>query len=583
MRDVSVTASVTASVTVSPADVVFRAPGGLWLLRPKWQMARHRMAKRERGDVRRLLATAVLGGGFWIGSFLLAFRLVRYFRSTADIGTLLAGKLLSMILLSFGGILLLSNTIAALSNFFLARDLDQLAAAPVAPWSIYRARLAETALHSSWMVALLLVPVLAAYGAAFEAGWGFVGIAVAAVAPFLLIPAAAGSAVTLLLVNVFPARRTRDLLSVITALAVAGLVVMLRASRPEQLARPEGFQNFMQFVAALDTPSSPWMPSEWVSEALMGWMAGDAVWAPLARLWSVTAALVLAGGALHQTGWTRGFSLAQEGANRRRVSDGRRPLIDRLLGMLGPTRRELVLKELKVFARDSTQWSQLIMLAVLVVVYVSNVRYLPLNGTGMTALLRNVIPFLNLALAGFVLASIAARFVFPSISLEGRTWWLLRSSPIAMGDVLWAKFWVGALPLLTLALILVGVTNTMLGVPPFVHIVSLSAIVGLVFPLTSMALAFGTFYPQFDSENAAQIPTSFGGLLFMMSGIVLIGAVAYLTGRPAARYVVAEHFGWSQDPTQLVLPFAVAAALCISATAGPLRMARVRLEGVERE
>ena len=83
-------------------------------------------------------------------------------------------------------------------------------------------------------------------------------------------------------------------------------------------------------------------------------------------------------------------------------------------------------------------------------------RYLPLNGEGMTAVLRNVIPFLNLALAGFVLASIAARFVFPSISLEGRTWWLLRSSPLPMREVLWAKFWVGAVPLLVLAAVLVG-------------------------------------------------------------------------------------------------------------------------------
>lgn len=202
-----------------------------------------------------------------------------------------------------------------------------------------------------------------------------------------------------------------------------------------------------------------------------------------------------------------------------------------------------MLKELTVFARDSTQWSQLIMLGVLLVVYVANVRYLPLDGNGMTTLLRNVIPFLNLALAGFVLASIAARFVFPSVSLEGRTWWLLRSSPLPMRETLRTQYWVGALPLLVLALILVGVTNSMLGVTPFVQAVSLSAIIALVFPLTALALAFGTFSPRFDTENAAQIPTSFGGLLFMMSGIVLIGVVAYFTGRPAARFVVADHFG----------------------------------------
>ena len=574
MRDVPAVAT-SAGVT--------QAPDALWLLRPKWQMARHRMARHERGDVRRMLTVGVLGGGFWLTIFFLAFRLVRYFRSAADIGTLLSGKMLSMVLLSFGSILLLSNTIAALSNFFLARDLDQLSAAPVSPWAIYRARLTETTVHSSWMVALLLLPIIAAYGAAFDAGWGFALVATAAVLPFLVIPGVLGTAATLVLVNVFPARRTRDVLSVVTALAVAGLVVMLRAARPEQLARPEAFKDFMQFVAALDTPSSPWLPSEWLSETLMRYVTGDAVWQPLIRLWGVAALFAVAGGALHARGWRRGFSQAQEGANKRSATDGRRPWLDRSLGFLGATRRELVLKELKVFARDSTQWSQLIMLAVLMVVYVSNVRYLPLNGEGMTAVLRNVIPFLNLALAGFVLASIAARFVFPSISLEGRTWWLLRSSPLPMREVLWAKFWVGAVPLLVLAAVLVGATNSMLGVRPFVQVVSLTAIVALVFPLTALALAFGTFYPRFDTENAAQIPTSFGGLVFMMSGVTLIGAVAYLTGRPAARYVVSEHFGRSFDQASLVAPFAGALALCVAATVIPLVLARQRLEGVERE
>jgi ABC-2 type transport system permease protein len=552
------------------------------LVRPKWQMARHRTRQTHRGDVRRGLVLAVVGGLFWSAIFVAALRLLRYFRSAEDIGSLLAAKLLAMILLSFGSILLLSNTIAALSNFFLARDLDQLAAAPVRAAALYRARLFETALHSSWMVALLLVPLIAAYGVAYRGGLGFAPVAIVTLLPFLLIPAAVGSAFTLLLVNVFPARRTRDLLSVISALAIAGLVLLFRAARPEQLARPEGFANFMQFISALDTPSSPWMPSEWVSEAIVHYLDGQAAWQPLVQLWLVAGALVVIGQLLYTRGWRRAYSMAQEGANQRSSVRGGRPWLDRRLAFLGPLRRELVLKELRVFMRDSTQWSQLVLLMVLLVVYVANVRYLPLNGNGMTALLRNVIPFLNLALAGFVLASIAARFVFPSVSLEGRALWLLQSSPLPMRDLLWAKFWVGVVPLLVLALILVGCTNLMLGVRPFVHVVSLAAITGLVFPLSAIALGFGTFYPRFDSENAAQIPTSFGGLLFMMTAVALIAAIAVLTGRPAARFVVAEHFGWARDPAAMILPFAVAIALCIGGTVLPLGMARRKLERLER-
>jgi ABC-2 type transport system permease protein len=122
----------------------------------------------------------------------------------------------------------------------------------------------------------------------------------------------------------------------------------------------------------------------------------------------------------------------------------------------------------------------------------------------------------------------------------------------------------------------------MLGVVPFVHIVSLAAITALVFPLTALALGYGTFYPRFDSENAAQIPTSFGGLMFMMTAVGLIGVVAYLAGRPAARWIVAGHFGWARDPLDMLLPFGVAATVCVAATVVPLVLARRKLEHLER-
>src|SRR3989440_12066832 len=105
-----------------------------------------------------------------------------------------------------------------------------------------------------------------------------------------------------------------------------------------------------------------------------------------------------------------------------------------MLAPLGVLRRELVLKELRLFFRDTTQWSQLLLLAVLVGVYVFNIKFLPLKGDGMTFFLRNVVPFLNLVLAGFVLASIAAPFIFPGVRLEGRALWLLRSRSMSVRD-----------------------------------------------------------------------------------------------------------------------------------------------------
>lgn len=554
----------------------------LTLLSPKWLTARARAVAGERGRGARWAVLALVGVVFWAVAFGLLYRVLSYFAGVEEIGPLLAGKLLGLLLLSFSAILLLSNVIAALSSFFLARDLDLLVSAPVDWLSLYASRLFETALHSSWMVLLLSLPMLAAYGLAFDGGAWYVATAIAGFLPFLVIPSALGSAVTLVLVNVFPARRTRDILSVIGVLAAAGLVVLFRLIRPEQLARPEGFRSLVEFISVLRGSSSPFLPSDWLQRVLMGSLTGDRDFLPLYLLWSTAAALVVLGAVLHWRLYAIGFTRAQEGAQRfAREGMGTR-VLRRLLAPLGTLRRELVLKELRVFFRDSTQWSQLILLAVLVVVYVVNIRYLPLTGDGMTFFIVNIIPFLNLALSGFVLASIAARFLFPAVSLEGRTWWLLRSSAMSMRDLLWAKFWTGTLPLLVLAVGIVTVTNILLQVSPFMFAVSVGTITLVTFAIAGLAIGFGTLYPRFESENAAQIPTSFGGLLFMMTAIGLIGAVLFLEARPIYTWLGARSAGETAAPADLVAGLAAAAGVCLLATFIPLRIAQRRLDAIER-
>ena len=554
------------------------------LLAPKLQTARARARQKERGRGARTAVLVVIGAVFWMFAFGVLHRLLAYFRGVPEIGPLLAGKLLGLILVSFFSILLLSNIITALSSFFLARDLDLLASAPVDWLSLYTAKLLETCVNSSWMVVLMAVPMLTAYGTVYDGGGAFIGLAIAAFVPFLIIPAVIGSAFTLVLVNAFPARRTRDILSVIAVLAAAGIVVLFRLVRPEKLARPEGFRSLVDFIAILRTPTSPFLPSEWVGRSVMGWLTGSLDLLPLYLLWSTAAAAIVLGALLHRGLYARGFTKAQESGERWAREGRLGRFARRALSPLGVVRRELVMKEVRVFFRDTTQWSQLILLAVLVVVYVFNIKFLPLTGEGITFFIVNLVPFLNLALAGFVLASVAARFIFPGVSLEGRTWWLLRASPLPIRELLWSKFWVGMVPLLVLALAIVGVTNSLLHVSAFMFAVSVATITLMTFALAGLAIGFGTMFPRFETENAAQIPTSFGGLLYMMSAVGVIGAVIVLEARPVYSYLSAISFrGGEPAPTaELILGFGLAALLCLTATFWPIRVAIRRLEALER-
>jgi len=545
--------------------------GVLRLLRPKLRIRRNRM----RGEEGRLFKSAVLGFVglfFWSFIFAVIYRMLLYFRNTQGIGDLLAAKLLGLAFLTFLMILLLSNVITSLSTFFLSDDLELLVASPADTVHLYGARLVETILDSSWMVALLAVPLLAAYGVVYGARWDYYLLAAGTMVPFLVIPAVVGTAFTLFLVNVFPARRTRDLLALIGLFAAAGVVVLFRFLRPERLMRPEEFRSLVDFMAVLRTPTSPWLPNEWLAEGLMGHLSGSFDPLPVLLLLTTAAALCVGGAWLHGRSYATGFTRAQEGAERK--EDRRRSrLLDRVMRGASPTTRELVAKEIRVFFRDSTQWSQLILLGVLVVVYVYNMRVLPLySGEQVEFFLINAVSFLNLGLAGFVVAAIAARFVFPAMSLEGRMMWLLRSSPTDVRTLFWTKYWVGTLPLLLVALPLIVLTNVILDATPFILVLTTVSMIAMTFALTSLALGFGALYPNYETENVAEIPTSFGGLLFMMAATSYLGLVVVLEAWPVYRYLQGAGAAEGPDVVPLLLGLSGAALLTAAAVVVPLRL-----------
>ncbi len=558
-------------------------PGIATVLQPKWRSAVARLRQERSGTPLKLLLLGLVAAGFWSAIFGIAYRLLKYTRTVPELGDFLPGTMLAVALLAFASILLLSNLVTSLSTFFLAKDLDMLMAAPVDWLRLYLAKLGETIVHSSWMVALLAVPIFTAYGIVYEGGFWFWLVALAAFLPFLVLPAVIGSTITLILVNVFPARRTRDLLSLVAIGAVAVVVVTLRVLQPERLARPEGFRNLVEFLTVLQSPASPWLPTEWAAQIVMNWLTRVADPLPIYLLWSTAAAFIVIGASIHRRLYRDGFTKAQEGADQQVRAHRWSKAASRAMWLLDPARREFVLKDILVFFRDTTQWSQLILLAVLLLVYIFNIRALPLfSGEQVSFLLVTVVSFLNLGLSGFVLAAIAARFVFPAVSLEGRQMWLLRSSPLDLEALMWSKYWTGTIPLLGLALLITIVTNALLQASAFMMAVSIGTITLYTLAASALALCFGTLYPQFDSENAAQIPTSFGGLVFMMASVCLLGIIIAIEARPVLAFVRANQAGMPVTfDLEMGLYFGAAAVICLGSTLIALRIGLNRIAQLE--
>src|SRR6266702_4872700 len=89
--------------------------------------------------------------------------------------------------------------------------------------------------------------------------------------------------------------------------SAVGVILLFRVIRPEQLARPEGFRNLLDFVILLRGPTSPFLPSEWASQAIMGYLRREIDLLPLILLWTTAAAFVTCGALLHRVLYPTGF------------------------------------------------------------------------------------------------------------------------------------------------------------------------------------------------------------------------------------------------------------------------------------
>jgi ABC-2 type transport system permease protein len=532
------------------------------LLSPRFRAVRNRMRRLDRRGRVQLGALTGLGIAFWAAIFIFFYRVLRYFLSVPDFGPVLTYKLLGMVFLTFFSILLFSNVITALSTFFLSRELDRLVAAPIPPPSFFSARFGDTLIESSWMVLMFAVPAFLAYGVAHHAGVLFYVATVLTLPAFLLIPAAIGVTLTAILVNVFPARRTRDILVLLSVVAVAVLYLFFRMLQPERLVNPEAFANFVQFLAAMKTPSSVFLPSTWAAEILYPLLNGHSGSAAfyLLLLLSTAAALTVLCEAVMRRLFLPGWSKAQEGHKARLTQQAVWERALRLATVpFAPQTRLLVIKEVKTFFRDTSQWSQLILLLALVVVYVYNFSVLPLHGSPLvTFYFKNVIAFLNLALAGFVVASVAVRFVFPSVSLEGQSFWVAKTAPLALSRLWWSKFWVGLAPLLVLGEVLIVATNHYLQVMPLMMWLSTLTLCCMTFGIVALGLAVGAAYPKFDADNAAKVAAGVGGLVYMILCMSFIGAVVVLEAWPVYAWFMSR---LHETPLSVLSQVSIAASL----------------------
>lgn len=555
------------------------------LLKPRFYSFKNKdFSGSNKGGLFKLLLFGTIGTLFWGGLFDVSLRVIGYFKEIAELGDILAYKLLSMVLVTIFFLLIFSSVLTSLSKLYLSRDLPLVHSMPVSSYKIFIARWIESTIDSSWMVILYTLPVFISYGIVYQGGPFYYGNVVITLLSLSIIASGISVVPVIITVNIFSASRIRGILIFFGLCFFLVLFFVFRFLRPERLVDPEVFSTALVYLKALKTPAPVYLPSTWAFDSMKA-VLYDHITEGLfhsALSLSFAGVMVFMVIIIADAIYFKGLSKARTTQARliKYNASGRL-----LLGFLSRPVRAFTLKEVQIFFRDQTQWPQLFLIAALVVIYIYNFNVLPLEKAPIKIVyLQNLLSFLNMGLAGFVLTAVTARFAYPAVSSEREAFWMVKSVPISLRKYLWIKFFIYFVPLLILTEILIIATNIMLKVTPFMMALSIINIFFLVPGVVSMGIGFGAAYPDFKSENPAQAVTSFGGLLFMMVCAGYIGAVIVIEAGPVYNLFMAgikervlNTFEW----IWIIGSFAIAFIINIIAIVLPMKFGEKRLSKLD--
>src|SRR5204863_5677087 len=122
--------------------------------------------------------------------------------------------------------------------------------------------------------------------------------------------------------------------------------------------------------------------------------------------------------------------------------------------------RALLVKDVRVFWRDTTQWGQTLVLFGLLAAYIINLRHFSQQLTNPFWV--HLVSYLNLGACSLNLATLTTRFVYPQFSLEGKRLWIVGMAPLGMKAVVRTKFWQATLVSIIITVSLMALSCRML-------------------------------------------------------------------------------------------------------------------------
>jgi ABC-2 type transport system permease protein len=538
--------------------------------------------------------------GYWFAAYAIFYMGFRHLAEVPGLQVIVLDRMLYLFFAFLFLMLMFSNMIIGYSTLFKSQETQWMLTLPVRSLDVFRWKLMETTLLASWAFLFLSAPLMAAYGNARHVSPSFYLKVFLLFIPFTVIPAALGSIAILIVTRYLHRRVFKWVLFGVSAVGIAAAVTFLKPMQAEQLEQAQMVASLTQLLHNSNMTLQPMLPSYWVASSMIAWGEG---WSGkglfyflvlLSNAMMATLVCVTISRRLFYEGWSRnhtqgdfllGVPLLDKPINLPRVD-----LADRIVNLwprLHHVTRALVIKDIRVFWRDTSQWSQFVIFFGLLGLYVLNLRSVAYDWSN--EYWASFVCFLNLGASSMTLATLTTRFVFPQFSLEGKRLWIVGMVPNGLKRVLLEKFWLSSICSAAITLCLMLTSSWMLHIPGWLTLLFASTVIVMSFALCGIAVGIGTIFPNFSSgstanrrdDNPARIVSGFGGTFCFLLSLIYIVLVIGSEVLPMYQSFAANGFNDRGQPWGLVFSWIFVAFLSLFATTIPMSLALKKVEALE--
>ncbi|MCK9275191.1 MAG: hypothetical protein M0P57_08880 [Syntrophales bacterium] len=508
---------------------------------------------------------------FWVFSFVLFNKGLSFFFEIPVIGPALMDEAIYIFFAVLFIMLTLSSIVVCYTTFYRPKELEFLFSKPINHKVIFLYRFIQSSIFSSWAFLFLGLPFFIVYASIKTAPFWFYLALPFYFAVFVLLPTALSSIIILTAVRFVSYRRIKHFLFTAAAAGVIFLYWYYHSHLSASvLPRVDIGYFFETFLSHLKILKHPFFPGYWMAKSVIGAGTGNASEAAVyfTGFFATSLVAMQANWLLAENGFYRGWLATKSGSNKK-THPPEKGILNRILLILTILPRPaaaLVIKDIKIFIRDFSQWSQFMIYIAILGIYIFNLRNIPMSQGNPYWML--IVTFLNLSATALVLAGFTVRFLYPLISLEGAKIWILGLAPVTFRGIILQKFATNLIVIVFVSEFLMISTNFMLRTSTMLFYTSCGLAFLISTGLVGLSVGLGSIYPNFKEDNPSKIVSGFGGTLNFVTALVYVLLLILLFALPTFNYEIRQSL--TKGMYYLLISCAWIIAVVMSAATGIL-------------